>query len=148
MRHFSTFFCTFFGLGYLTKFPGTLCSFVSLFLIWFIKLKFSMEIVLSIFFFSLIISIFFISKVTKFLNEKDPSIIVIDEYIGQFTALLFCKENILEYFLAFLLFRIFDIIKPFPINWIDSREGSFFVILDDILAGLYAGLILLMINFF
>ena len=148
MKNFSTFFCTFFGLGYLTKFPGTLCSFVSLFLIWLIKVKFSIEIVLSIFFLSLVISFFLISEAIKTLKEKDPSIIVVDEYIGQFTALLFCQENIKQYILAFFLFRLFDIFKPFPISWIDSRNGSFYVLFDDILAGLYAGLILQITNFF
>ena len=148
MKDFSIFFCTFFGLGYLTKFPGTLCSFVTLFLIWLIKFKFSMEIVLSIYILSFVISFFLISKVINILKEKDPSIIVVDEYIGQFTALLFCQENIVQYFFAFILFRFFDILKPFPIGWIDSRNGSFYVLFDDILAGLYAGLILQITYFF
>ena len=148
MKDFPIFFCTFFGLGYLTKFPGTLCSFVSLFLIWLIKHKFSVEIILLIYVLSFVISFFLISKaITKF-KEKDPSIIVVDEYIGQFTALLFCKENIVQYTLAFILFRLFDIFKPFPINLIDSRYGSFYVLFDDILAGLYTGLILQLTYFF
>ena len=148
MKDFSIFFCTFFGLGYLTKFPGTLCSFVSLFLIWLIKHKFNIEIVLLIYVLSFVISFFLISKAISKLKKKDPSIIVIDEYIGQFTALLFCKENIIEYTLAFILFRLFDIFKPFPINLIDSRYGSFYVLFDDILAGLYTGLILQLTYFF
>ena len=117
-------------------------------MIWLIKVKFSIEIVLSIFFLSLVISFFLISKAIKNLKEKDPSIIVVDEYVGQFTTLLFCQENMKHYILAFFLFRLFDIFKPFPISWIDSRNGSFYVLFDDILAGLYAGLILQITNFF
>ena len=66
----------------------------------------------------------------------DPSYIVCDEYIGQSLALMFCNQNIFDYFMAFLIFRILDVLKPFPINYIDNLKTTSSVLLDDILAGL------------
>ena len=71
----------------------------------------------------------------------EPSYIVIDEYIGQSIAILFCEQNILEFVSAFFLFRFFDIIKPFPINYFDKQNTSFGLLMDDITAGLIAGII-------
>ena len=148
MKNLSIFFSTLFGIGYLSKFPGTLASFISLFLIWYIKTNFNEQTVYTIYVFSFFLSLHFINKAVNILKVKDPKIIVIDEYLGQFTALLFCNEKLINYLIAFLLFRFFDIFKPFPINKIDQGKASICIILDDILAGIYSGLILLLINIF
>ena len=84
---------------------------------------------------------FTVSYVLKDIEDKDPSYIVIDEYIGQSIAILFCEQNILEFVSAFFLFRFFDIIKPFPINYFDKQNTSFGLLMDDITAGLIAGII-------
>ena len=78
-------------------------------------------------------------------KKKDPSYIVIDEHIGQAVALLFCNETILNYLLAFILFRFFDILKPFPINYFDRIDNSFGIIADDIAAGLISGIALVIL---
>ena len=148
MNNLSIFFSTLFGIGYLSKFPGTLASFISLFLVWYIKINFSEEIIYIIYIFSFFLSLYFVNKAVNILRIKDPKIIVIDEYLGQFTVLLFCSEKLINYLMAFLLFRFFDIFKPFPINKIDQGEASICIILDDIVAGIYAGLTLLLINIF
>ena len=72
-------------------------------------------------------------------GEHDPGRIVIDEVAGQWLTLLLVPPDWLLYGLGFALFRLFDIAKPWPIGWLDRRVGGGFgVMIDDILAGLYA----------
>lgn len=66
----------------------------------------------------------------------DPKYVVCDEYIGQAIALIFCDQRILDYFIAFLIFRLLDIFKPFPISYFDNIKNRFGVVLDDVVAGL------------
>ena len=75
-------------------------------------------------------------------SEKDPSIVVIDEICGQWVALLFLPRSIQTYILAFLLFRIFDIWKPFPISRTENLSAGWGIMADDIAAGILANLIL------
>ena len=72
------------------------------------------------------------------ISKKDPSIIVIDEWVGQWIALLFLPKSILWGLAAFLLFRLFDIWKPYPIKKLDKMIGGLGIMLDDVLAGIYA----------
>ena len=129
------FICSGFGIGYIPLFPGTIASFVILFPIWFFKENFETSylvlLLLIYFFFSVIL----ISKIIKYEENKDPKFIVIDEFIGQASALLFCNQLILDYVLAFIGFRILDIFKPFPISYFDKIKNSYGVLLDDLMAG-------------
>ena len=88
-----------------------------------------------IFFFS-ILSYYFIKILIQNKTEKDPKFIIVDEYIGQSIALIFCNEEISEYLISFLLFRFFDILKPYPIKYFNNIKNASGVILDDIVAGL------------
>lgn len=73
-------------------------------------------------------------------DVRDPGFIVIDEVAGQFVALLFAPVGLMPWLAAFLLFRAADIVKPFPANWCDRKlHGGFGVMLDDLVAGVYAG---------
>ena len=125
-----------FGIGYSPYFPGTLASFCSLFPLWFIKEKNDINILILLIFFFSIISIYVISITIKELKNKDPNFIVIDEFIGQSCALLICRQEIFDYLVAFLGFRLLDITKPFPINKLDNIKNAYGVLLDDILAGM------------
>ena len=145
MDRFLLNYCTSFGLGYVSKFPGTLASFVILIPLWFIIEKFYSIVVILTIFFS-ILSYLILKKVLIKLENKDPSYIIIDEYIGQTVAILFCNQNIVEFLLAFILFRIFDILKPFPINYFDKKKNAYGLIMDDILAGLFSGFIIILIS--
>ena len=80
---------------------------------------------------------YYLSKLNgKSLEEnKDPKFIVIDEFIGQASALVFCNQLIIDYLLAFVGFRVLDIFKPFPVNYFDKIKNSFGVLLDDLVAG-------------
>ena len=71
----------------------------------------------------------------------DPKYVVCDEYIGQSLALLFCEEEIIDYLIAFILFRILDISKPFPISYLDKSKTVNSVLMDDLVAGLIVGII-------
>ena len=88
-------------------------------------------------------SIYFLEKtLKKTFTSADPKEIVIDEFIGQSIPLLFCENNIFLIILSFLLFRLFDITKPWPASYFDLKiKNSIGVIMDDIVAGIYTLLI-------
>jgi phosphatidylglycerophosphatase A len=75
--------------------------------------------------------------------KSDPSEVVIDEVAGQLLALALVPPDWLSYALGFLFFRVFDILKPGPIGWADRKiKGGLGVMLDDVIAGVLAGLLL------
>ncbi|MDA0261736.1 MAG: phosphatidylglycerophosphatase A [Proteobacteria bacterium] len=77
-------------------------------------------------------------------DDPDPGSVVIDEVIGQWITILAVPPSAVYYVFAFLLFRFFDIYKPWPIRLIDRRvPGALGVILDDVLAGVFAAIVLL-----
>lgn len=98
------------------------------------------------FFIPLIILIFLIGVITSSILEKslgnDPSVVVIDEIVGMWISLLFLPSNLIILISAFLLFRIFDIIKPFPCRRAEKFKLGWGIMLDDVVAGIYANLIL------
>ena len=88
-------------------------------------------------------SYFLIKTCIKKTTNKDPKYIVADEHIGQSISLIFCDQVIIDYLIAFCLFRFFDIVKPFPINLVDNKvKNAFGVILDDVLAGIFVCIII------
>jgi len=74
----------------------------------------------------------------KFYSSKDPQTVVIDELIGYWVSILFVPFSLTNALLAFILFRIFDIIKPFPARSLQSLNGGLGILIDDIIAGAYA----------
>lgn len=81
------------------------------------------------------------------LKIADPGAVVWDEFVGQWIALaplLWWPRSVLWIFVAFILFRVFDIAKPWPVSWADRKiDGGLGVMLDDVIAGIYAALALL-----
>ena len=73
---------------------------------------------------------------------KDPGLVVIDEFVGQWLALFCLPRAIAIYIIGFALFRLFDIWKPFPVNRIQSLPGGWGIMLDDVLAAIYTNLCL------
>ena len=150
-------FVTLFGIGKIKKIPGSIASLATTLFLFFLfhVLNVSPNIVL----FSLII-IFFISLYAvnifiKDLTNKDPKEVVIDEFIGQSIPICLYEvahgmpkdsDQVLKfYFIMFILFRIFDIVKPFPVNYYDKNfKNSFGVIMDDVCAGLYVVAVLVL----
>ncbi|MEM9469532.1 MAG: phosphatidylglycerophosphatase A [Pseudomonadota bacterium] len=77
-------------------------------------------------------------------RDKDSSMIVIDEVAGLWIAMLPAAATPWSVFLAFILFRFFDVIKPYPVSWIDKKmHGAISVMGDDLMAGIYAALVLI-----
>jgi len=93
-----------------------------------------------------LLSIWAINRIEANTGVHDAPEIVIDEFVGQWLALLplvLWPESWISLALAFLLFRLFDILKPWPISWLDKHvSGGFGVMIDDIIAGLLAALVL------
>ncbi len=135
-RKLKKFICSGFGVGYLPLIPGTFASFFILFPVWLFKENFETKYLIITILIILLFSVKLISEVTQLKDDKDPRFIVIDEYIGQATALVFCNQLILDYILAFVGFRILDILKPFPVNFFDKIKNSYGVLLDDFIAGI------------
>ena len=139
----SYYFSTSFGVGNTKFFPGTLASLVTLPFVWLLKEFFSLDFFLIALFFYSLTSYFSIQTCIKSTTNKDPKYIVADEHIGQSISLIFCDQVIIDYLIAFCLFRFFDIVKPFPINLIDNKvKNAFGVILDDVLAGIFVCIII------
>ena len=100
-----------------------------------------------ILFFSSLLLLNYSYKNNLFDNIDDKSI-VIDEIIGYLSFMIFFDTNVTNIIIGFLLFRFFDILKPFPISYVDKKiKNSLGVILDDLLAGLFSGILLFYINY-
>ena len=154
-------FVTFFGIGKIKKIPGTFASLFTMLLLFFLFhiLNFSPNIILVIIILIFFISLFAVKIYIKDLSNKDPKEVVIDEVIGQSIPLYLYEvsHNIEKdstdalkfYLLIFILFRFFDIAKPFPVNYFDKNfKNSFGVIMDDVCAGLYVVLVLILYMIF
>ena len=131
-------FATWFGVGLIRPAPGTWGSLAAL-LIWYFAefLHSSIHIVLPIF---ILFSWLACSQASQDCQSKDHSSIVIDEVAGMLVALSFVDHEIIIYLLVFLLFRLFDIWKPWPVSWADKNvKGGLGILLDDLIAGLFAG---------
>ena len=139
---------TMFGIGKISKIPGTIASFVTcLFYFFCIILNVNIIFLLITFFIILILSIIFINKYSSNFTEIDAKEIVIDEFLGQSIPIFLLYHPIqkndpesawLYLLIFFILFRFFDILKPFPINLVDKKmKNAFGVVLDDLLAGIY-----------
>ena len=139
-----------FGLGKIKFMPGTCGSLATTIFLFYLFHIFniSSNIVLIGWIIIFSYSFYAVSTHTKNSKNKDPGEIIIDEFLGQSIPIYLyeishgtTKENneaIIYYILFFLLFRYFDIMKPFPVNFFDKNfKNSFGVIMDDVCAGLY-----------
>jgi phosphatidylglycerophosphatase A len=93
---------------------------------------------------ALIIGIIACAEHVRVTGNTDPSECVIDELAGQWLACAFAPRSLWAFVLAFLLFRLFDITKPWPIRAAERIPGGLGVMLDDMIAGLAAGLLVLL----
>ena len=145
-----------FSIGRSKYAPGTVASFITS-LIFIIFYNFQINIIFLILSVSLIFifSVYSIDKYKKNFNEIDAKEIVIDEFVGQSVPILtiysFVPKNSIATFvvlviISFILFRLFDITKPYPINKIDKNmKNGFGVMFDDIVAGIYSSIVLIII---
>ena len=151
---FAKFFASVIFIGKFPLAPGTFASLIanlSLYLILLyhnqasIDLRLLMAFLVRLLFFA---GVFTSSIITKEINDKDPSSIVIDEWVGQWIPFIFLHLNIQNLVLSFIFFRIFDISKILFIKKFESFSGGWGVMLDDVLAGFYALVLVIMFNQF
>ena len=157
MNKINFLFVTLFGIGKLKKIPGSYASLATTIFLFFLfhVLYLSPNFVLIVIVILFFISLYAVNVFIKDLDNKDPKEVVIDEFIGQ--SIPICLYEIAHegeketgqiltfYFIMFILFRIFDIVKPYPVSYYDKNfKNSFGVIMDDVCAGLYVVAVLVL----
>jgi len=131
------------GIGGL-PISGTLASFVTVAIYFLFFSNFNIFFFFIFIFLLGVYSFYYLDQtINKYFVTKDPKEIVIDEFLGQSIPLLLCGKEIFLILLSFLIFRVFDILKPWPCNYFDQKhKNAFGVILDDVIAGFYTFLII------
>jgi len=150
-------FVTLFGIGKIKKIPGSFASLVTTLFLFFLFniLNVSPNIILILIILIFFISLYSVNIFIKDLDNKDPKEVVIDEFIGQSIPICLYEiahegtketnEVLTFYFIMFILFRVFDIAKPYPVSYYDKNfKNSFGVIMDDVVAGLYVVAVLVL----
>jgi len=146
---------TMFGVGHIKYFPGTFASLItaSMYYIFYtIKINYFLLIFINLFLF--IYSVWMINNLEDEFEEIDSKEIVIDEFLGQsipiiFFYIIFYEGSVstnfffIIVFLSFIGFRFFDILKPWPIYIVDKSRTSLSILLDDVIAGLFASTIII-----
>ena len=157
IKKINTLFVTMFGLGKIKIIPGTfgsLATIIILYILFHILNISSNFILLGL----IVISIYSFSAIASYIEKndnKDPKEIVIDELIGQSIPICLYEvahkksteinEILITYSIIFILFRIFDITKPYPVSYYDKNfKNSFGVVMDDVCAGLYVVAVLVL----
>ena len=156
IKTFNSLFVTMFGIGRIKMIPGTVGSLATIIILYilFHTLNISSNLILLGLIIIFIYSFSAVASHTENSENKDPKEIVIDEFIGQSIPIYLYEishgiekspnEAIIFYAICFVLFRFFDIKKPFPVNFFDRNfKNSFGVIMDDVCAGLYVVLSLI-----
>ena len=146
---------TMFGVGLIKYFPGTFASLITAsiyYILYTVKINYLLLLLLN--FFLLVYSVWMINNLEGEFEEIDSKKIVIDEFLGQSIPILFFYIIFYEgsvsntfffiiVFLSFVGFRFFDILKPYPINYVDKNmKNGFGVILDDLIAGFFTLIVL------
>ena len=150
-------FVTLFGIGKLKKIPGSYASLITTVFLFFLFhiINLSPNIILIGILILFFVALYSVNIFIRDLDNKDPKEVVIDEFIGQSIPICLYEiahdevketnEVLTFYFIMFILFRVFDIIKPYPVSYYDKNfKNSFGVIMDDVCAGLYVVAVLVL----
>jgi phosphatidylglycerophosphatase A len=140
-RRMALFFVTCGFVGYLPLMPGTWGSALgSVFVLLFPRL-FELPLMgLGLICLLVVVSVLVLNGMKD--TGRDPRFVVIDELIGIFITMVGHKITLLNAVVGFLLFRFFDIAKPFPVRQVERLKGGYGIVADDVLAGAYASLLL------
>tara|TARA_Y100000780_G_C13481579_1_gene338737 strand:- start:97 stop:561 length:465 start_codon:yes stop_codon:yes gene_type:complete len=133
---------TVFKAGYIPIAPGTVGSIIGLLVFWLIKdyASFTIEMfVAAALFFA---GVWASTIVEQVLERHDPGVVIVDEVVGMLVALMLLPPTITVMFVAFLLFRVFDIIKPYPARWCEQLSRGWGIMMDDVVAGLYVNVLI------
>lgn len=130
-----------FGLGHLPKAPGTWGTLGGV-ILYLVLLPFSLPIYVTVTLLALVFGCWLCEKVAKQMNVYDHASVVWDEIVGYCIAMIGAPKTILSIIIGFILFRLFDIMKPWPIRWVDTHvKSGIGMMLDDVLAGLFVCII-------
>ena len=143
-----------FGSGLSPIAPGTVGSFFALIIYYYLFFGNIIEVIDHLIFLFFIVISFFIGlfiypKTVE--GQEDPGSFVWDEFVGMWVAcipLAIIDFPLMWLFISFLLFRIFDIWKPLGIKVLDRKQGAFYVMIDDVLAGMFAAIAVIFLSFF
>ena len=138
-------YCTFFYAGYVPFGPGTFGTLGAVIPFYFIAGLTPPFYLITILFFTAI-SIKITNHCIKYYNEEDPGEIVIDEVCGYLFTMFMLPFNWFNVLSGILIFRILDIIKPYPVRKAENLRDGYGIILDDVLAGIYSNIIIHLIN--
>lgn len=142
---------TSFYAGYVPKAPGTAGAAVGVLLVYLLYhfADFTTLHLMGFVLLGLAPAVWATDRLIDAMQTKDPQCVVVDEVLGQMLAFLTAKlDQPASYLLAFVLFRIFDIWKPFPVNLLEKLPRGIGVIADDLMAGLYAALVIYLLRNF
>lgn len=138
---------TWFGIGLVPGAPGTWGSLAALPLAWGLQWLGGPPLLAAATLAVFVLGLWSADVYGRRTGREDASEIVIDEVVGQWIAILAVPPGLIAYALGFVLFRAFDILKPWPISWAETRlRGGWGVMADDVLAGLFAAVLLFAIK--
>ena len=142
MNQFALFVASFGYVGFFPIAPGTAGSLAALALFAAIRWVGMPELELGVIVLVMVVGVWAADGAERALGQKDPGPIVIDEVLGMLITLALIPISLSVVVVGFLLFRLFDIVKPFPAARMEQWPGGFGVMMDDAVAGLYAHLVL------
>ena len=143
----NTMFVSVFGIGFIPFASGTFGSLAGLII------GYALNLINYNLFFLIIPMLFILGVIAsntyqKQTGEKDSSVIGIDEVVGQLIAMMFVMDDYVLVFISFIIFRLFDIYKPWPASYADKKmTGGFGVMLDDVFAGIYTAIFIFLISY-
>ena len=145
-QRLSVFFATACYLGLIPGAPGTYASLATSAVVYCLTDPLDPSLHLSAFCLITALGVLASNEVAKGRNLTDPQIIVIDEVAGQLVTFIFLPLNVINLILGTLFFRAFDIWKPYPIRKLEHLPNGVGIMADDVLAGIYANLLLQLVN--
>ncbi|MBT4108499.1 MAG: phosphatidylglycerophosphatase A [Pelagibacterales bacterium] len=143
----NTMFVSVFGIGFIPFASGTFGSLAGL-IIGYVLNLINYNLLFIIIPMLFILGVIASNTYQKQTGEKDSSVIVIDEVVGQLIAMMFVMDDFVLVFISFIIFRLFDIYKPWPASYADKKmTGGFGVMLDDVFAGIYTAIFIFLISY-
>lgn len=145
MNRLAVYISTLGPIGKLPVAPGTWGSAAAVVLWWFVLSALELHVFWTVVVLVALVAVMASTHAERVLG-RDARPIVIDEVVGQWIPLAICDKRLVPVALAFILFRLFDIVKPFPVNVSQKLKGGVGVVVDDLLAGGYSLLILVVLD--
>jgi phosphatidylglycerophosphatase A len=137
-----------FGSGLAPKAPGTFGTLAAVPIFWLIQ-DLSWPLYLSWLVITFALGVYWCERSSKALGVHDHGGIVWDEFVGYWITMFMAPKGILWMLVGFVLLRLFDIVKPWPIRWLDRHvEGGFGIMVDDVLAGVFACVVLQLLAYY